>query len=259
MNVKLMVIGTSVVSAAVGAVAGYFYAHKELVTRLNEEYDERLEAEIERTKQHYQTLYKIGDENANPVKVLSRRTPKRPEGFAEDDNELFPNNRDRVMDPKEVEEAERLVKGLRYGPPDVVVAPAVPGLKQTVNVFSHTVTPGQPDTDEAPYVLTVEDFHQGMLGHDISTLTLYADQMLVNEREEPMDDVARVIGLANLKKFGADPDGDPNTLYIRNTRIGVDFEIVRSEMTYAEVVGLGSDEGIEPNVKVENKKGTRRR
>jgi hypothetical protein len=259
MNIKLVVIGTSVVSAAAGAVAGYFYARKELVTRLNEEYDERLEMEIERTKDHYQALYKVGDENADPMTVLSRRTPKRPEGIEADDNEPFPNNRDRVMNPAEVAEAERLVQGLRYGPPNIVVEPATPGLKKTVNVFSHTEpTPGDPASDEKPYVLTAEEFHAGLLGHDTSSLTLYSDLMLVNEREEPMLDVPREIGLDNLKKFGADPGGDPNTIYIRNTRLGIDFEINRSEMTYAEVVGLGQGEDVASNVQ-SSKKATRRR
>jgi len=250
-NVKLLVIGSSIVSAVAGAAAGYFLSQKQIEARLIAEYDVRLEEEVERTKQHLSLMYKT-DENSDPVKVLSRRTPQRPEGIADDDNEVWPNSKDVPLDKEGIAAAEKIITGLRYGPPNIVVEPATPGLKKPNNVFSHI--PADDPDDDTPYVLTVEEFNQGLMGHDTSTLRLYADGVLADEDDKPLDDVNRIIGLQNLKRFGEDPTGDDVTLYVRNKRITIDFEIIKSDMNYAEVVGL-ADMDPEPTPK----KSTRRR
>lgn len=252
MNVKFLVIGSSIVSASAGAAAGYFLSKKQIEARLIEEYDVRLEEEVERTKRHLSLMYKT-DDNSDPTKILARRTPQRPEGIAADDNATWANSSDKPLDEEGVVTVTKIIKGLRYGPPNVVVEPAKPGLNKPNNVFSH-IPPDDPEDDNLPYVLTVEEFNQGLMGHDTTTLTLYSDGVLVDEDENPLDDVNKTIGLNNLKKFGQDPTGDDTTLHVRNKRSTIDFEIIKSEMTYADVVGLN-----EPDHVSAPKKANRRR
>lgn len=257
MNTKVLVIGCSVLSAAAGAVAGYFACREQIKLHLEEEYTRMLAEEVEATKQHYAMRNKVG-EFASPVDVLARRTPQRPEGIAEDDNEVWENNRDNPLDKAGIEGAERIIKGLKYndgeqseepqrfGPPDVPVQSARPRLNKGPqggpypkpnNVFV-AIPPDDPSDPTVPYLILEAEFAAGLLGHDHGSFTLYSDGMLVDENEEPLDDVNATVGLDNLQKFGHEGSDDPDTIYVRNERLGLDFEIHRNAITYAEVIGL---------------------
>jgi hypothetical protein len=88
-----------------------------------------------------------------------------------------------------------------------------------------------------PYVISFEDFCESEDAHDKITITYYAgDGVLVDEDEEIIDDVERLVGENNLiNKFGEGSD-DPDVLYVRNERLAIDYEVIRQHTSYGEVV-----------------------
>ncbi|ADD80961.1 gp070 [Rhodococcus phage ReqiPepy6] len=109
-----------------------------------------------------------------------------------------------------------------------------------------------PDTEELdtsmrgngdPYILSRQEFEDCDLDYDQNTLTYYeGDNVLTDERNVPINNgVISIIGGEQNLRFGHWSD-DANVLYIRNDRLSVDFEIVRSMGTYAEEV-LGYTQG----------------
>lgn len=103
----------------------------------------------------------------------------------------------------------------------------------------------QPSRPESgPYVITLDEF---MLDDDefekISVVYYHGDLTLVDDREEPIDNIKGTIGEESLKYFGYESD-DPNTVYVRSPNLGTDFEVVRNPGTYSEeVLGLHADPG----------------
>ena len=74
--------------------------------------------------------------------------------------------------------------------------------------------------------------------NDLSQVSLTyfePDAVLVDEQDRPFSDPS-LVGTANLR-FGCGSK-DVNIVYVHNPNIDVLFEIARSEMSYAEVLGL---------------------
>jgi hypothetical protein len=91
-------------------------------------------------------------------------------------------------------------------------------------------------TEEAPYIISNEEYFADDAGHSQTTLTYYeGDGVLADERDEVLDDVDNVIGDNNIPRFGHRSE-DPNVLYVRNHVLGTDFEICRSKGKYSELV-----------------------
>jgi hypothetical protein len=89
--------------------------------------------------------------------------------------------------------------------------------------------------DEAvPYIITAEEYAEGDSNGE--TLTFYRDDaVLADENEEPVDDINGMIGDQALQSFGLG-SGDSRVVYVRNERIGVDYEILLHDGNYGEVV-----------------------
>lgn len=91
-------------------------------------------------------------------------------------------------------------------------------------------------TDDAPYVVSKEEFFENEDEHVQVSLTYFAgDDTLVDEADKPVEDVEHTVGVANLVRFGQG-SGDTNTVYVRNPINDIDFEVVYSEGKYAEEV-----------------------
>lgn len=68
-------------------------------------------------------------------------------------------------------------------------------------------------------------------GDDYSKITLTyfpRERLLIDDDEEPVEDVANTVGWRNLTRFGEESD-DPDVVFIRNRRLETDFEVVREE------------------------------
>lgn len=84
-----------------------------------------------------------------------------------------------------------------------------------------------------PHVISQQNFAWDEEGGDYEkgTLTWYPrHRLLLDEEEEPIDnkDIDSVVGWSNLNRFG-DESGQPDVVFIRNRRLGKDFEVVREE------------------------------
>lgn len=89
---------------------------------------------------------------------------------------------------------------------------------------------------DVPYTISFAEFNENNVGHEQTTFTYYsADQTLADAQEKPVDNIDYVIGDDNLTRFGHGSD-DPNVVYVRNEKIDMDFEIVRSNGSYQSEV-----------------------
>lgn len=220
MKLGIVVGITAGVSLTVGSLVGYFTA-----TRLLEQkYQERLGKEIEETKQFYRKLHKK-DEFVTPETAVKALAPEFAEAVAALTNYRGGQNPSFEVVEEEKEFAETVVR----------------------NVFANDgVTDEIPEaekrnrTEEAPYILTKDEFMENDTEYTQSTVTYFAgDQVLIDSREDVIDDVDMTVGERNLSRFGYG-SGDPNVLYVRNDRIGIEFEILLSRGKYSkEVAGLG--------------------
>lgn len=207
----LATAGLCLVSLSAGVAVGYFVAQK----RLGDAFDERLEQEIDQAKKFYRQVAKV-EEFSTPQTALAAIRP-----------ELMV-----------AAEALTTYQG-RFDETKVEVPVAV-----RKNIFT---TP-DPDvewellkrnrTEEAPYVLTQDEFMQGELEYAQVSLTYYAvDQVLSDDRDDVIEDTDadELIGLDNLKRFGLQTQ-DPDMVYVRNHVKELDIEIKRREDKFSEVV-----------------------
>jgi hypothetical protein len=99
---------------------------------------------------------------------------------------------------------------------------------------------------EEPHVIDREEFDTEYNGaHEKLTLYYYEeDDTLIDEKAEPVADTTSLVGEEALMCFGEDSD-DPDTVYVRNSRICCDFEIVRLHKSYKEdVLGMMPEKKI---------------
>lgn len=90
---------------------------------------------------------------------------------------------------------------------------------------------------DVPYVIHYDE-REEMDGYDIHTLTYYeGDDVMCNERDEIIDpdDRNALVGEKNLERFGHGSN-DPSVVYVRNDKLELVYEVVRSPNSYSEEV-----------------------
>ncbi len=95
---------------------------------------------------------------------------------------------------------------------------------------------------EEPFVISREEFDEGYPHFDKITITYYAeDDVLADEQDEIISDIEAVVGYDSLSRFG-DMSDDDCVVYVRNGRLGADYEIVLTQESYSEsVLGIVKD------------------
>lgn len=94
-----------------------------------------------------------------------------------------------------------------------------------------------------PFVITKEEFDNNETDFDQSTLTYFdGDDVLADDQNSPVDNLDSVIGYENLLRFGH-ASGDRNVVYVRNAKLKLDFEVLKSEGKFAKEV-LGYDDEL---------------
>lgn len=88
------------------------------------------------------------------------------------------------------------------------------------------------DVDDGPYVIPPEEFDT-LDDYEGVTYTYYADGVLADERDEIVEDVDDVVGLDSLETFGEYED---DSIFVRNDKLRLDFEILRDVRKYSDVV-----------------------
>lgn len=87
--------------------------------------------------------------------------------------------------------------------------------------------------DDRPYIITQEDFKEGVDGYNTVTLYCYADGVIADEDDEIIDHVDETIGNESVNYFENECFDD--CIYVRNDTLKCDYEILRSEKEYSDV------------------------
>ena len=88
--------------------------------------------------------------------------------------------------------------------------------------------------EDAPYAIEPEEFGDKVdEGWDMTTLTYFADGVLVDDVDEIVEQPDVVVGLDNLKIFEEFPDA--TCVYVRNETWRTDFEILRDDWKWSDL------------------------
>jgi hypothetical protein len=89
------------------------------------------------------------------------------------------------------------------------------------------------DTDMCePYVIPPEDFGE-LADYETVSLTYYADGVLTDEDNEPIDDADDIVGADSLNHFGEFED---DSVFVRNEMLKIDYEILKDLRRYSDLV-----------------------
>ena len=93
-----------------------------------------------------------------------------------------------------------------------------------------------------PYVIKPEEFGCTEEDYDLIELTYYADGILADGMDEMVEDVDFTVGLDSLSTFGQYED---DSVFVRNDRLKTDFEIIRSDEKYMDIIRRQNSEDEE--------------
>lgn len=83
-----------------------------------------------------------------------------------------------------------------------------------------------------PYVIPPEEFGQ-VEEHELIGLTYYADGILADDGDDPIENVDELVGADFADHFGEFED---DSVYVRNEERKVDYEILRDLRTHEEAI-----------------------
>lgn len=255
---RLMVTGGLMfVSALSGGGAGYFVAMKKLETK----YSKISEIEIEEAKEFYENkykrIYKADEfESINDVaeNLLTREAFETTDALAKEaesartnyaaafDATPKPDREDKDRsDPRPTPETVVNVHNVFVNPPEDPL--------EDENEFDYEAELRN-RSEDYPFIITQEEWLENEPEHDQVTVTFYEeDGMLADEQDKPVPDSDEIVGDVNLNRFGYGSKNN-NIVYIRNMKMGVDYEVTRSFGSYAqEVLGFTHSDDIRPRIR----------
>lgn len=231
---------TAVGSTSVGLTVGYLIAKRNLKTK----YEEIAEREIREAKVYYSGLQKP----ASPFEMVAVQ------------NEVPVDVKTELEDEGQEEALVRkAVESLQYGQvesSDTDKLQAVQSIhdnadeedSSSMNVFTESAAytdsvteedraeRANREANELPYIISMEEFMQGEREYEQVTLTYYeADDVLSDDKDVPVPDSDAAVGDDNLTRFGF-LSKDRNIVYVRNDRLNMDIEVIRSHGSFAEEV-----------------------
>ena len=139
--------------------------------------------------------------------------------YEEEDEELFEDDAE-----EDTDEAEPAPINEIDEKPDLSVYTA----KLKEQGYLQDVEEGGTDDMEKPYVISPDEYGE-MDGYDLYSYTYYADKVLADEYNEPIEDVDQLIGLESLNHFGEYGD---DSVYVRNNKLKADYEILLDDEKY---------------------------
>lgn len=236
-------------STATALASGFatFLATKK---HLDKVYSERVQDEVADIKAHYQ-------------KIIDRdKASMRNEAQKEVMGQLL----DQLGYSSE-EELEKEIKELESDEPEE--APVLKNVFDTIQLTPEELENGvgidpedEDDVEEGyayprgeivkepdyPFTITREEYFEDEADYDKITITYYeSDDILADDRDEPIDDIEGAIGPDALESFGHISE-DPNICYVRNRSREADFEIIKNEGSYSVIVhGMDPEDlGLKP-------------
>ena len=83
-----------------------------------------------------------------------------------------------------------------------------------------------------PHIVTPDDFGS-ICGFDVATFYINADDVVLNDRQEQMDEeeIIKITGMSayEINKHFGDYENDPDSVYIRNMELKIDYEFLKEE------------------------------
>lgn len=213
---SLFTAGAFLAGGVVGVVAGFKLAERRLMGEFEEavEHERASIAAMYAARQPYASPQEAVEELMNMPEVVEavqstiEAVPREPVAY----HKIKPSS----VEAKPVEEVEL---------PDPI---------QENNIFADRTEP------EEIYVISQLEYEHGGEDNEKVSLTWYEeDKVLADMTDDTYKDVTDIVG-DGLNHFGRESD-DPNTVYVRNTKIDVDYEVTKDPGSYWRSV-----HGLEP-------------
>lgn len=232
-ELKHFVLGLGV-GLAGGFVIGGLYMNR----RLRLKYEQLVEEEIDEMREHFRKRM-IAKEEKPDLASTAEKIVKR-EGY---DGPATPveEDEDGGIPPEEEELSEDPVMAAED---EAAGEPSLEEEPEVESVFDKDEPqPGGWDYEtevarrrpEYPYVIHVDERYDKD-GYTHTELTYYAgDDVLCDTDDKPVEDIDKVVGVANMEKFGHG-SGDKDVVFIRNDTLELEVEVTRDEGSYSEVV-----------------------
>lgn len=93
----------------------------------------------------------------------------------------------------------------------------------------HSEKERESESVKKPYVITPEEFGED---YEAESLVYYADGVLADYYDEPIDDIDEYVGKDSLNHFGEYED---DSVYVRNDEKKIDYEILRDDRKFSDV------------------------
>lgn len=223
----LIAAGSSaVVSLVAGGIIGYYYARREISESLAEEYNEALNREIKELRATHARRNKTEEYSTPESTAEALGTFKGPRSGVDIPKAPIPYHRPPVKE----EDLRRIAEGL------ATKEGYVPEIDREEEWVAESSIETDRVDEDLPHIISMDEFSEGEHDYLQPQLTYYAgDGVLVDERDDKIDDVDEVVGWDNLKKFGH-LSGDDDLVYIRNHMMDKDFEVYRSHKKYSDMI-----------------------
>jgi hypothetical protein len=243
MNERMVWVALGLTFAG-GVALGFGAGHYVTVKRLNEQYDAKLEEELKRTAEFYQRVNKTGDfedpaKAAEALGLVEEAADAIRKYQGEDDEEVVVA---RVKDQKVRYDKVTVTKeDLEYepNPVDVVADEHREAVKRNIWEDHNDDLIFQDRDTSKPYIINDDEWMGNEPNHEQVQLTWYADKVLTDDNEVPIDDL-RIVG-GHLEHFGIGAS-DPNVVMVRNEKLHMDYEITRVETLFAHIVAGFTEE-----------------
>lgn len=238
MNAKF--IASAVGFASTGALVAWAITADRAEQRaqaMAEDFVKMSEALREKTRENIDLRYELNDK----VEELENIHAKIDEetGFAEDENSPGEESVE-LNTGGEIEEVH-VERDEEPDPTDEEIAETRTNLQNLISQY----TPNERDQEvfvnraaviqhtkyDPPFVISHQEYQWSDEGDEYAKITLKyypKQQVLLDEEEEPIDDVEAYVGWRALNRFGDESD-DPDIVYVRNRRLETDFEVERTE------------------------------
>jgi len=233
-KVQFGLIGVAI-GTAVGATAAWAIAYRKAETK----YSKIADDEIAEMRDHYR----------EKATALEAEAAKRPVEEIVRERGYSSSNADTTAPPMAVQPPAAVRES-----EDEDSEPEV----QNRNVFEEARVEYEWDYHEErrrrspdiPYVIHYDELHEIEAYSEVSLTYYEGDDVLCNERDEIVDPDERndLVGEKNLERFGHGSN-DASIVYVRNDKLQIVYEVVKSPNSYAEEVhGFNHDANYRGNL-----------
>lgn len=169
------------------------------------------------TKKYYEKI--ANDEIESMKEWLARRVEEQDKKAEEQSSEPAEKPTSPSMKPNLMEYAA-MVKDLGY----------TDYSRRTEEPEKEAKEDEEVDEMDRPYVIEPEEF--GECDYEEVSLTHYADGVLTDEQDNPVEDVDSMVGEDYAEHFGEYED---DSVFVRNDRMQTDFEILADQRNYSDL------------------------